>query len=406
MELPYSQREADITEAIDPLDQKQKFFYNSLSHQLARRIDEAGVVWDKAFDSLGRVVSEKVYGSEAKIQFDQQAFQVDYFYDSHLFPDLATRKIIRKLTPSPPAPRWERDLVTMIKPDLNGLESEIIADPGGVSETTQNIYDVEGHLIRRIYPDGTTVVMSYDPMGHLSTIICHGLNGSKPVKAMDYDAAGRLIRQIDPDGTISLFQYDALDRLTQKTVKKGDESNTTDISYNPVNSVVLERVDKTSYIMHRYDGLQRVVHETRSDGGSWDFFYGTNSGSFLFKNSTFGATEERRSDFSAIINKRDALGRAAKTTLRPYVFLPIAKRSIFREWNPRGYLMQETDSAKGKTTWEYDILGRWIRTTFPTGQSQRIAYTSTSLLYLWSDCIGFRKTWEYDGAARPITPVH
>ena len=119
-------------------------------------------------------------------------------------------------------------------------------------------YDALSRLIRQSFPDGTSIIYSYDKYGNKTSEIDRG--GRKT--EYGYDKRNRLIWQKSPSGVYTYFEYD---KRGQKTKEIDNAGRANLFSYNGLGQTVeyQNRVNKKIHLA--YDQIGRRISRTEGD---------------------------------------------------------------------------------------------------------------------------------------------
>ena len=130
--------------------------------------------------------------------------------------------------------------------------------------TTTYLYDATGNPTHIDYPDGSTVVNTFDALEHLKT-----MQDSLGTTSFTYDGAGRVLSATDPDGFTLSYLYDAAGNLTHMTYPDG---SIVDYAYDSANRLtgVTFGADQASYT---YDVAGRLTSFTHFNGIITSFTY-------------------------------------------------------------------------------------------------------------------------------------
>jgi RHS repeat-associated protein len=222
----------------------------------------------------------------------------------------------------------------------NRIKEEIFDSGGALAQTRQQEFDALSRLWQMIGAQSQVTELAYDANGNLKQTTDPLLHTT----ARQFDALDRLIKINDPAGGQTLQQHNALDQLAKVTDPKGIE---------------------TTYTMNAFGD---VLQENSKDRGITTYTYDA------------AGNRVTRTDARGVMQKTvyDALNRPIKQT---YASGPGIPYTAPVTWtydtgsNGIGRLAAMTDES-GKTTYQYDALGRLLSKT-QTATYQRDSYTHT-----------------------------
>ena len=175
-----------------PLGETEEYIYDSLDRRVAI-ISAKGDVASVVYDALGNVIQEvDAHGNTIRHEYDPNGNKI---------------KTIDPL-----------GNITTYKYDaLNRLVET--TDPLG-NKTTYT-YDLNGNRLSVTDALGNSITYTYDHMNRLTSISEHFKDGTTNTTTNIYDELGRLIRVIDAEGRQTDYEYDALGRLVKVTDAAG-----------------------------------------------------------------------------------------------------------------------------------------------------------------------------------------
>ena len=240
--------------------------YDSMGN-LRYQKDSVGNVKEYKYDLFGRVLSEKVYGTEEE---DANETEVRYWYDlygnvkykidanntvtKYEYDELGrlTRSVVDNVKLIDPATGVDSTTRTSTHEtlkyyDKNGNvlhEVTKVTEKDTVSNTAKSSYSVNsyeydgmGRLVSKIDPVGNVIekinynrnsaqiesfdgedhkkIFEYNKDGKLSVTKQIGENGEYVVKQQDYDAKGNVAYVADGRGNVTVYAYDEQDNLTE-----------------------------------------------------------------------------------------------------------------------------------------------------------------------------------------------
>ncbi|MBC7732641.1 MAG: RHS repeat protein, partial [Bacteriovorax sp.] len=209
-----------------------------------------------------------------------------------------------------------------------------LADTGNGGQQVTTGYDSNSNVKTRTDAAGRTTLYDYDAADRLIKLTAAD-NG---IVSYTYDAEGRLQSVTDPRLLRTQYTYNGLGQvLTQSS----PDSGTTSFTYDAAGRLASKAQANGVTIGYAWDKLGRVT--SRTSGGVTE--------SFTYDEGTNGKGHLTR------VN--DATGQATFT------------------YNAAGELVQQVNTIFGNvytTTWSFDVAGRRVGMTYPTGLALTFAY--------------------------------
>ncbi|PKG37401.1 hypothetical protein [Psychromonas sp. Urea-02u-13] len=159
-------------------------------------------------------------------------------------------------------------------------------------------YDYWGEISQITHPDNTKEIIQNDVVAMTSTHYIEGLNRTKKeynivgkeltlIKydsngaeisntSHEYNSAHQLIRSVDENNLETFYIYDNSERLIEQYFHDNSQKVTININYTPFSNELLATqisVNNEQVGQRSYDGLGRVVTESKFNGSSIDFEY-------------------------------------------------------------------------------------------------------------------------------------
>lgn len=294
--------------------------------------------------------------------------------------------------------------------DPNGLVTNLSYDQRGRllartvgGETTAYAYDGAGNLIKTTLPDGSSLSFGYDAAHRLTGVVdslgnhidytldamgnrtkvdtfdptnklvqthssvfnaldlvAQDIGAKKQTTAYGYDNNDNLTAITDPLTNQSTRSFDSLDRLLKATDPLGGSTSYAYDSNSRLSSVADPRSAKTSYT---YDGLDNLTKLQSPDTGITTYTYDA-------AGNRISATDARG---KLTTYAYDALNRLIQTQYAD------GKQTLYRYdqgTNGIGRLSSLTD-ASGSTSWIYDAHGRVVQ------KQQIIGFTALTVSYIY-----------------------
>lgn len=346
------------------------------------------------YDEFGNLKSSKDYISDA---------MTEYVYGEDGLLESETESLMDSSGESAGTVS-ETEISTTYSSD--GVKTEVVTTNSADKRTiTENVYDVMGKLtsgtVISISDHGTQhqkgtkeeTQYTYDGFGRAisetrtTSKLDSGLNvisGSSEttVTTKTYNPNGSLASEIDEKGVTTNYLYDDLNRVTSRTVNKGDlsQTTTTAYSYGPVsvnvgkdepvsytNCLITTESDNGVEIHKTYqDGLGRIVREI-NEGVITDYSYdlsGNRITEYVVTDSSMGAGiltytlyNEEGTAYGTVIDPEWTDGHYTAGDDS------VVTLSSFDE---KGNIISKTDALANITEMEYDDQNRLTKVTLPS----------------------------------------
>jgi len=296
-------------------------------------------------------------------------------------------------------------------------------DPDGAGPLTAPVttfaYDAVGQLLSTTDPLGRTTGYTYDSMGRQLTVTLPDPDGAGPLAApvttytygadgrlasatdfasqtvsYSYNSAGLISAMTDPRGTTT-FTYDALGRALLVTEPDPDGAGPLAApfklhAYNDAGELesVTTAAGTTSYA---YDALGQVTKVTMPDPDGagpqlapWTVYTYDLSGRTTSETNRLGhATQFQYDNLGRLIKTTDA--EAGETTY---------------SYDAKGNRLTLTDPVANTTTWVYDLLDRVVSETNSLSKTRQFEYDTANNLVEFTDRNGRVTTYDYDNLHR------
>jgi RHS repeat-associated protein len=241
-------------------------------------------------------------------------------------------------------------------------------------------YDANGRPGEMIDANGTRTQYGYDALGRIQTLtVKHPDDPSQDaLTRFAYDVEGRVTQIIRPDNGILAMDYDLAGRLTALRTGDGERIDYTHDAMGNILATSVKRSDgaQARAITRVFDGLGRIISETRGPGRTTSFAYDRNNNpvqmisprgnvtlwSFDALDRLVTAVTPATGQISANFDARD----------NPVSFVDAIGIETTFIRNGFGDVLQEISPDRGTSSYEYDAAGRMIAAT--DGRGQRISY--------------------------------
>ncbi|MGF6889489.1 RHS repeat-associated protein [Nocardia sp. GAS34] len=247
--------------------------------------------------------------------------------------------------------------------------------------TTCYEWSPAGALLRRVDPDGYSEVWGYDGEGNL---LIH-TDRAGGVTRYEYGAFDLLASRIDPDGTVTRYRWDSQRRLVAVTNPLGQVWT---YEYDPSGRVVTETDYAGAATRYTYDRAGRTATVTPATGITRHHTY-----------DVLGHLTEITTDTGEFIrNRLDTVGRTL-TAVSGTDEGPT--HTLEFNYTLTGQIATQQVDDQPVMRLDYDLHGRRIRRTTPSGAATRWRYDVAGRVH-GLDVDGGPVHFRYDPAGRPI----
>ena len=225
-----------------------------------------------------------------------------------------------------------------------------------------------------------------------------------------YTAASQVDTYTDANNHPLRFTYDTANRPSTATNARGDSvTQIYDASGNLVESVGNEKSDlggpdRTYRIQRLMDGLDRLIRTTDNAGNIVDYHYDSRGNRISVSDSNrataTSAGNQSRFRFDGlnrligVIHELTETGNGGGSVS--------GQIELKSEWDSDSRLVAETDGRGNVTRYEYDSLGRRIRTVYASGVVSSIAYDAHGHALVIRDPNGTETRQQFDALDRVI----
>lgn len=368
-----------LDRVTDPLNKLTNFTYNARS-QVTKVKDALNQEYDFTYNPLGRTLSQTRAGSTMSYEYDENGNLTErtdhngvvttYTYDDL---DQLTHTAY---TGSTNFATYGYDALSRLTSaqNQNGTVTIGYNNRGWVNTTT----DVHGHTVGYGYDDAgnrDSLVLDnnahtsyvYDTVNRLTILTDESSNNF----TFDYDAANRLITKTLPNNVVTTYNYDGMTRLTR--LKHENPSSTLfdyEYGYNDANQIS-QITDLTQTRDFSYDNVNRLTGVSVSSNPVESYTYdgvGNRTSSHLNSSLDYNPFN-RLHNTDAYTYRQDPNGNLEdRTTYQdpngPFS-TPVIDTAEYK-WDEENRLTQATvsnDTQNGDLTYEYDALGRRVKST-------------------------------------------
>nr|MBA3311784.1 cadherin-like domain-containing protein [Planctomycetaceae bacterium] len=311
-------------------------------------------------------------------------------------------------------------------------------------------YNTADNLLTETDELGHTTTYAYDTLGRRTGITQPDPDGTgpltSPVVTYAYDAIGNVVSVTDPLGKVTTFEYDNRNRMWRKTLPDPDGTGpltspvytyafdaagnltgetdplgrTTNHEYNAANQrtkTILPDPDGAGplgrpFTTFSYDAVGRLESVTDPDpDGTGSLTSSVTTYAYNLRGWLTSVTDPTG---AVTAYGYDAAGQRTSTTLPDpdgYGY-PLTSPVYSTTYDAVGRVLTETDPLGNVTAYEYDALGRLIKTTLPdpdgtgslTSPVTTYSYSIVGNLLSVTNPLGKTTTYGYD-AARRLTSV-
>ncbi len=238
-------------------------------------------------------------------------------------------------------------------------------------------YNERGEMVSATNPEGGVTTFAYNADGTLVSI----QDPSGNTTTFAYDGLRRLVRATFPDGTNRTFAYDAADRLTELTTERGtayafaydDNGNLTSVTDPAGRSVryaydamdrIVQVTDRLDHVLAiEYDALGRMASRTDRTGATMQFGYDAHG-------HLTSVTDGGGQMWTMAYDDEGVLTGLSN---------PSGETTTFAT-NAMGWPTQVTSPMGHSTQLVYDVLGRVTSLQDPRGATTTLSRESRGLL--------------------------
>ena len=254
--------------------------------------------------------------------------------------------------------------------------------PGSSDYSVTYLYDANGMLAKKIYPDrpGVMTWIKYerDVLGAVVETRTPRGDGVEIVAISEYDASGRIVKSTDPEGVSTVYDWDERSLLKFVRVADGtDASGTKSFEYDHNGSTILTTEFTGEVHVREYDRHGRLIRRIKPDGRSNDTVYVGMEAAEGVEVGSDGKIYRRTK------HHYDSLGRE-------YRIEYMAKDA------PGG---EDIGDGWATVTKEHDGLGRLTRRTDESGSFSETHHDVLGRVEFQLDPIGNRIDFTYDQAS-------
>lgn len=303
--------------------------YDSKSNIITRRTTD-GSLLNFGYDILNRIISKTLP--------DGQVFT--YTYDS----------LGRVVTASNNA-----GTVTLTYDALSRISSETF---GG--KTVNYSYNVSGRIQTTVYPNGTTVVKSYDTRNKLTSIT----QDTTVLATYQYNAAGQLVSKTMANGITTNYQYDFASRLSNISTSVSSIQNSSFIYNNEQQKTSINRLNNPAASeQFMYDNNGRLTNYKRGIIGGSPLVQNTYSYDALGNRTTANLNGTNTTYISNNLNQLINSNSGAQNINFMYDNNGNLTYDghFYKSYDAEGRLLKDSSSPANVVSYQYDAFNRRVR---------------------------------------------
>lgn len=286
----------------------------------------------------------------------------------------------------------------------HGLLSMV--DPRG-KQPVRIEYDDQGRVLRQIDANGKIINFSHDT-NNRREVTTDRLGNST---VLEYNARGMVVRITDADGNITTRTYDSRDNLISETNASG---KTTGFTYDARNNKLSETDALGNVTRYTYNARDQVLTVTDALLRVTTNVYDGNGNLLSVKDPLNQITTYTYTAKGQVLTRTDPLGNvtrfeydASGNTTKETDALGNATISTYDANNNKLTESVNRTNAAGVvetlvTTYQYDRVGRLVKTTTPDGAFTENVYDSVGRQIATRDQLGRQTSYEYDDLGQPI----
>ncbi len=271
------------------------------------------------------------------------------------------------------------------------------------------VTNASGEVTRLGYNSFSQVLTVLDPLGHGATNgydakgnLTNAVNALGQATRFLYDAQARLVSQVDAAGTFTTNLYDALGNLTTMIVKGADgASNFTSYAYdvngNRTNEIAVRTLPgggtQSSTNSFFYDGQNRVVTTLDAAGATSRTLY-NEIGQVAATVNARGVTNLMAYDERGLLASNIVASGLAEQAVETHAYDGNGRRTA------------TTDRLGRVTQFQYDAVGRMVRTLHADGTTNTTVYDEAGRVTQTVDARGGVTKFGYDAVGRRVATTN
>jgi YD repeat-containing protein len=234
---------------------------------------------------------------------------------------------------------------------------------------TKNLIGLPGttEAIDNVFGLSHTTVNNYDSDGHLISTTASGTNAtSSTTYLQNYDSYGRPTKAIDPRNAVTGYTYGTNWADSNCTVSPGSMltaitnalGQTTQYSYYTCSGLLASVTDPNGSITHyQYDGAGRLTSSVAPDGGSTTSFYVDTAPITISQTQTASPDPDRTSSitYDGVMQPVSAI---SGESLAAPIYTAMSYDNMGRKTSRTNPYYSSADTTYGVTSYAYDSQGR------------------------------------------------
>lgn len=247
------------------------------------------------------------------------------------------------------------------------------------------------------YPDGTSVSMTRDPRGNVTTLT----DRAGKQWTFTYNDRGQTLTVRNPAGGVTSYTYNPDGTQASVTTPFGDR---TGFAYDTLKRLVRTDYPDGASRAFTYDSMDRLVTETDERGNRTTRAYNDN-GFLKSVTDAKGRTTTLTYDGNDLLaSATDPLGRVSRRTYdatgRLATVVDGAGRTVTYEYDAVGRVLSLADPLGKLGSFTYDAEGRTVSQTDGAGRRVSFVNNRLGLVASGTDALGQRQQYSYDSMRR------